>query len=201
MEDSYRPEAFYQAPGLNEQALTWAREALLRKGWVRAASPEGPAAATLLVRHLSTCAEPDLQTLEDRARDFIYARPTPPRRGPAPAHMSPPSDLLWIDPSRIYPNRQYRDRGDWTREAEPVQVRPNDPARGLAEFARRIIRERGDLEGLIELMGPSDYDPCIDVTSWNTTGGAFFRINYNGNHRAAAFAVLGAPCVLGTISP
>lgn len=188
----------------SQTILDTTRQQLYQRGWVRHEAPEGLAAATLLVRALRHHPTPDVGTLTDAAHQFI-GRSAPRALGlrdhPSAFASSPPLGALWVDPLRVYPNREYRDRGDWTREPEPVRVRPEDPIRGLAEFARRIAREQADPRGLVELLGPSDYDSRIDLIGWGTPLGAFFHINHNGKHRAAAFALLGVPCVLATVIP
>ena len=187
----------------SQALLDTTRERLHQRGWVKHEGREGLSAATLLVRALRHRPAPDLGTLTVAAREFMN-RPAPPHtqlsKHPSdPCSVRSPRGLLWVDPRRIYPNREYRDRGDWTRESEPVHVLPEDPALGLAEFARHIAHEQADPQGLAELLGPNDFDSCIDLIGWGTPSGAFFRINYNGNHRAAAFALLGVPCVLAAV--
>lgn len=197
--------AIYADHQPSQTHLDATRKRLHQHGWVTHEGSEGLSAATLLIRALRHHSVPDIETLAVAAREFMN-RPSPPRNQPSqhqsgPSSARPPRGLLWVDPHRIYPNREYRDRGDWTRASDPVRVRAEDPAVGLAEFARRIAHEHGDPNGLVELLGPSDYDSCIDLIGWDTPTGAFFRINYNGNHRAAAFALLGVPCVLATVIP
>lgn len=51
----------------------------------------------------------------------------------------------------------------------------------------------------MELLGPEGEAAYVDLDGWETALGAFFRVNVNGNHRAAAFAILGAPCIPATV--
>ena len=189
--------------GRQARALTY----LEQHGWVppEAASPR--IATTLLMRFLREQAEPDKGMLAQRAGWFIERHrpflPEPTKLWDEPSRVvlhEPKPELVWIDPRRVFPSpiRRFQDRGDWSRVDEPSEFR-NEPAQGLAEFARRIAREQGDLIGLVELLGPFGDAAHVDVHGWDTPLGAFFRVNHNGNHRATAFAVLGAPCIPATV--
>ena len=80
-----------------------------------------------------------------------------------------------------------------TRDHEPVE-----PLDGLPDLAERIAVEKGDPEGLKELFGDPT-SPAIQVEAWNMPIGPLFRIETNGNHRLAALAAIGVPCVLAEV--
>lgn len=200
-EDFFRDEDADE--GRQARALTF----LEQGGWVppEAASPR--AATALLMRFLRGQTDTDVGMLAQRARWFVERyrpfMPEPTRLWDEPSRVvlhEPKPELIWIDPRRVFPSpgREFQDRGDWRRVEEPTEFR-KEPIQGLAEFARRIAREQGDLSGLVELLGPYGDAAHVDVHGWDTPLGAFFRVNANGNHRATAFAVLGAPCIPATV--
>lgn len=200
---------FFRDKSPDEKALARAEWLLQRNGWLPANEPTLAGSETLLVRFLGDPATTDISPLVAAAcewttrgqPDFPHSDQTwdEPDIAQRSAAYPPTSQLIWVDPQRIFPNRKYKDKGDWTR-IEDQALEPRDsPALGLAEFARRIAHERGDPGGLKELLGPGGEAAHIDLDGWDTPLGAFFRINANGNHRAAAFAILGAPCVPATV--
>jgi hypothetical protein len=75
-------------------------------------------------------------------------------------------------------------------QAQPVSER------GIAEFARRVAAEKGDVDGLRELFGGVG----IDVLGHQLLPGSLFIVHHNGNHRLAAFSALEVPCVLATVT-
>ena len=200
-------EAFFRDEDSDQDGQARALTLLEQGGWVppEAASPR--AATALLMRFLREQTEADMGVLVQRARWFVerdrpfLPEPTPLWDEPSRVVLHEPKrELLWVDPRRVFPSpvREFQDRGDWSRVDEPTEFR-KEPIQGLAEFARRIATERGDLNGLVELLGPCGEAAHVDLDGWDTPLGAFFRINDNGNHRATAFAVLGAPCIPATV--
>lgn len=197
---------FFRDTYPDDQALRRARAILQQDGWLPADGHYSGTSASLLMRFLRNQGPPDLAPLIDVANELTAKeQPEFPQaarfwvdlsRGAAPESVP---HLIWVDPRRIFPNREYKDKGDWTREEGAQLDRRNDSVQGLAEFARRIARERGDVDGLIELLGPDGEVAYVDLEGWETPLGAFFRVNVNGNHRAAAFGVLGAPCIPATV--
>lgn len=202
MTDKY---ALFREQRHTDKELARSATYLQRGGWL----PDHaafPGAASFLVRFLRHQAEPDITQLAAAAEEFIArGRPFLPEASALlddPAYTvvhQPVPQLIWVDPQRIFPNRSYKDKGDWTRRRElPLETR-TDPVLGMAEFARRIGQERANIEGLVELLGPDEEAAPVDLDGWDTPLGAFFRVNTNGNHRAAALAILGAPCIPATV--
>lgn len=196
---------FFRDTYPNEKALNEVRTILQRDGWLLADEPRSATSASLLMRFLSDHESPDLMALTNTAKKLTAREqpyfPEAARFWGDPSRVvvcEPVPKLTWVDPRRIFPNREYKDKGDWTREGRTLDRR-DDNVSGLAEFARRIARERGDVDGLVELLGPEGEAAYVDLDGWETALGAFFRVNVNGNHRAAAFAILGAPCIPATV--
>ncbi|MGL4339675.1 MAG: hypothetical protein ACRCSP_04525 [Rhodoglobus sp.] len=191
----------------SEEIRARAEESLRSNGWIHNDDAYSQMAASLLVSFLRDQAQTDLSPLILRAHFFIDREkpfmPEPACLWDDPAKTvidRPKPESVWVDPSRIFPNRDFKDKGDWTRnfDQKESEVR-RKPVLGLAEFARRIAKERGDADGLTELLGPGDHHEYIDLDGWDTPLGAVFQVSGNGNHRAAAFAALGVPCVLATV--
>lgn len=195
---------------LSEQSdaavLTRAKALLQGNGFVPEDKYFDGTAPALLRDFLTNRAPSDLQDLIPRAEQ-LFSRdrplfPEPPELFDETTHvvtsLSEPS-LIWVDPQRIFPNQKYKDRGDWVYDPKGSARRNNDPLQGMAEFARRIAQERGDVTGLVALLGPHDREASVDLDGWETPLGAIFRVKLNGNHRAAALAVLGAPCIPATV--
>jgi hypothetical protein len=196
-------EAFFQHEDPDDATRSRAQTLLQSHGWMYADDRLSGASAALLIDFLRHQALTDLATLLPRAKESVdRPRPFLPESSTFvddPCRVvvhDPGQKVLWVDPKRIFPSpaREFEDKGDWTRPNEPTDFR-NEPVLGLAEFARRIAAERGDLSGLTELLGPEGEAAHVDLDAWETPLGAFFRVNLNGNHRTTAFAVLGAPCI------
>lgn len=203
MTDRYE---FFRDKHPDEKRLVRAEAVLQRAGWLPTDEMFIDTPASLLAGFLHGQAEPNLEILTARAERFISrdvpAVPQDARVWSDPYHdiaQQPAPQLIWVDPGRVFPNREYTDKGDWTRSRDVSRAGRNNPALGLAEFAQRIAREKGDVRGLSELFGPEGNGAYLDVDGWETPLGAFFRVNVNGNHRAAAFAIMGAPCIPATV--
>lgn len=202
MTDEYE---FFRDKHPDDRALTRAETYLQRGGCLPTEEPYSGTSASLLVRFLRDQPEPDLGALIAAAEKLTDrgepAFPEAARLWDDPSRTvvhQPVPQLIWVNPQRIFPNRDYEDKGDWTRSQDkPLEARNH--VLGLAEFARRIAQERGDVRGLVELLGPDGEAAHVDLDGWETPLGAFFRVNANGNHRAAAFAILGAPCIPATV--
>lgn len=195
--------AFFQNENADDEAVSRAHAVLQQDGWAPADDRFSGACAALLMGFLRGDASTDIATLLPRAQEFAdRPRPFLPSRSQTlddPTRVivhDPGRTVTWVDPKRIFPSpgREFKDKGDWTQPDEPTEFR-NEPVLGLAEFARRIATERGDLSGLTKLLGPEGEAARVDLDAWETPLGAFFRVNLNGNHRATAFAILGAPCI------
>jgi hypothetical protein len=196
-------EAFFQNENADGEAQSRTHAVLQQHGWAPADDRFSGACAALLMGFLRQDAPTDIATLVPRAQEFVdRPRPFLPSGSKSlddPSRVivhDPGRTVTWVDPKRIFPSpgREFKDKGDWTRPDEPTEFR-NEPVLGLAEFARRIATERGDLPGLTELLGPEGEAARVDLDAWETPLGAFFRVNLNGNHRATVFAILGAPCI------
>lgn len=191
------------------------RAMLETEGYAPADEMFFPAGAMLLRDDLASRTAPDTAELSARVVEFA-ARPRPFLPYPSTAlsivqgaaARSVESEAWWVDPARVFPGRDgtasfFRDQGDWQRRPQDSEHAPrHDPVMGLAEFAARIAAERGDPAGLAHLFGPSYATgmPMLDLLGWQTPLGAVFRVNTNGNHRLAALAVLGVPCVLAEVT-
>ena len=196
-------DAFFQHENADDAALRHGQAVLQQHGWAPADDRFSGACAALLMIFLQNQASADIATLIQRAQEFVdRPRPFLPTSSQSlddPSRVivhDPGRMVIWVDPKRIFPSpgREFKDKGDWTQADEPTEFR-NEPMLGLAEFARRIAIERGDLPGLTRLLGPEGEAAHVDLDAWETPLGAFFRVNLNGNHRATAFAILGAPCI------
>lgn len=192
--------------------LDRARRELNEDGWFPADEKWFPVGAAILRDELAGGAVPGVDELIRRVH-VLADRPHPylplPSRGGVidgvAAQVVEP-EVLWINPARVFPSSPglesyFRDQGDWVRADHRTRqdnVR-HEPVRGLAEFAARIGHEHGDVEGLEELFGPPE-TPFISVNGWSTPLGAIFEVDVNGNHRAAALAVLGVPCILARVT-
>lgn len=203
MSDRYE---FFRDKHPDEKMLVRGETVLQRDGWLPTDELLIDTAASLLAGFLHGQIEPNLEVLTATAKRLISRDvPTFPQDARVwndPYHdiaQQPVPQLIWVDPGRVFPNREYKDKGDWTRSRDASPAGRNDPALGLAEFARRIAREKGDVRGLAELLGPEDNVVYVDLDGWQTPLGAFFRVSLNGNHRTAAFAILGAPCIPATV--
>ncbi|WP_454151213.1 hypothetical protein [Microbacterium lacticum] len=199
-------DAFFQTENTDEETQGRTHAVLQQHGWAPADDRFSGPCAALLRGFLRQDASTDLATLLPRAQEFVD-RPRPflpsPSQSLDPSRVivyDPGRTVIWVDPKRIFPSpgREFQDRGDWTEAEEPTEFR-NEPVLGLAEFARRIATERGDLAGLTRLLGPEGEAAHVDLDAWETPLGAFFRVNINGNHRSTAFAILGAPCIPATV--
>lgn len=196
-------EAFFRNENADDSVQNRAHAELQQHGWTPVDDRFSGASAALLMAFLREGASTDLATLLPRAQEFVD-RPQPFLPEPSyslddPSRVlvhDPGRTVIWVDPKRIFPRvgREFEDRGDWADPGEPTEFR-NEPVLGLAEFARRIAAERGDLSGLTKILGPEGEAARVDLDAWETPLGAFFRVNLNGNHRATAFAILGAPCI------
>lgn len=196
-------EAFFQNENTDDETVNHAHAVLQQHGWAPADDRFSGACVALLMAFLRGDASTDIATLLPRAQEFAdRPRPFLPSCSQTlddPTRVivhDPARTVTWVDPKRIFPSpgRDFKDKGDWTQPDEPTEFR-NEPVMGLAEFARRIATERGDLPGLTKLLGPEGEAARVDLDAWETPLGAFFRVNLNGNHRATAFAILGAPCI------
>lgn len=194
---------FFRNEDADDEAQSRAHAVLHQHGWAPANERFSGPCTALLMSFLREEAPTDLAALLPRAKEFAD-RPRPFLPSPSqslddPARVivhDPGRAVTWVDPRRIFPSpgREFKDKGDWTEGSEPTEFR-NEPVLGLAEFARRIATERGDLRGLTKLLGPEGEAAHVDLDAWETPLGAFFRVNLNGNHRATALAILGAPCI------
>lgn len=137
------------------------------------------------------------EVLSDRTSAFV-ARPRP--YMPRESLYARPGEYqwAWIDPRLILLKNPGTKSLIHDNSNTPGRGVP--PITGIAEFAGRIAAERGDIEGLRKLFGHLDQlRPEIMVQGWRTPAGGYFVIETNGNHRVAALAALGVPCVLAEV--
>ena len=175
---------FFRDKNPDEKLLVRAETILQRTGWLPADELFIGAPASLLAGFLHGQVEPNLEVLTARAERLISRDvPTFPENARIWDHQY--RDIVqqsvpqrtWVNPGRVFPNRDYKDKGDWTRSRDASPAGRDDPALGLAEFARRIAREKGDVRGLAELFGPDDNVAYVDLDGWETPLGTFFRVS------------------------
>lgn len=180
-----------------------AREWLADVGYIPLAA-KGIARAgwQMLREYLQELPSPRVEDLESlviarnhRSRPFIPEEPT---AWIQVGEFSEVEEYALINPRRILASRPgdewiIHDVSDASRRADIEDYQPVPvSARGVAEFARRIAREKGDGDGLRELFSGGG----IDVVGHQLPPGALFIIEGNGNHRLAALTALEVPCVL-----
>ncbi|ORW12232.1 MULTISPECIES: hypothetical protein [Mycobacterium] len=148
-----------------------------------------------------------LRNLEGPRRDVLVARRDDVLDRPRPflptnsTELRPVEDdeqVAWIDPRRILlklPGRESLIHYNSNRRDGTVSA-----VEGIVDFAERIAHQRDDSRCLRALFGTPAADiPHIDVEGWALPSGSIFRVFFNGNHRVAALAALGVPCVLARI--
>lgn len=181
-------------------------------GTIATSSPLAPTAHTFLIQHLQQLETPGIDELTERITQFA-SRPRPylPDESFGQPHVGMPVqdvEWCWINPSRVLlkePGTQSfihdeSDRAHYTHQ--PQRGHSPDRISGIAEFARRIAKEQGEECGLHELLGinpngsiAEDGILRVNVDGYSSPLGDIFRIHGNGNHRLAALASLGVPCI------
>jgi hypothetical protein len=160
----------------------------------------------LLVTHLRHATAPARETLTARIEEYA-ARPRPYLPRASRELGASETFTAWINPRRILlkspGTRSFiHDNSHAARSLHtspsPRDHQPVEPLDGLPDLAERIALEKGDPDGLKELFGDPN-SPTIQVEAWNMPIGPLFRIETNGNHRLAALAAIGAPCVLAEV--
>lgn len=158
--------------------------------------PHGGAA--LLVEHLRSVRVPPRGELVERITTYAH-RPRPHLADEdifaVPFTSGDVLEKAWIDPRRILLKRpgteSFIHNQSWTGVDSIIE--------SVAEMAERIAGERGSPRGLDTLFGPHPANG-IAVEGWEVGDyGYVFAINDNGNHRLAALAALGVPCVLAEV--
>ncbi len=183
-------EAIFSLPKTTPSEVSTARKLLAQFGAVPFDDPVGHSGALGMFRaHLDAlCRQPPTKAELNAAVRRCCGRPGFGVEVHS-AHQPGPR-WAWIPPHSI----------TWQTLGQPFKPY-HTSTRGIAALAGRILAERSDPGGLLELFGePRAWLPCIVVDSFPGPNGPVRVVTTNGNHRTVALQALEAPLVLAEIT-